>query len=338
MKRSQRHLFTILFGIVAILAVVVFARPREAPSQAKERKDATPVRLAHFPNLTHAPALVAVAKGMLQKGLGERGKLEVKVVNAGPEAMEAMLAGELDLAYVGPSPAINTYIKTGGKDVRVVAGACAGGASLVARKDAAIRSLKDLAGKRVATPQLGNTQDVSLRRFIATVGLSPKERGGQVEILPIKNPDILTQFKLGQIDAAWVPEPWATRIVEESGAVRVLDERTLWPKGEFPTTVIVARTAFLEAHPDLVKAVVQANRDAIRWIAQSPDEAKKVVNDELKRLTGKALPGPVLDESWSFMTFTEDPMPNCFETFVKAATESGFLKDPPSTIQGLFAP
>lgn len=338
MKRSQRQIVSMTLGIVAILAIIVFARPREAVPQSQKPEAAVQVRLAHFPNLTHAPALVAVAKGMFDSGLGDRGRLEVKVVNAGPEAMEAMLAGELDLAYVGPSPAINTYIKTGGKDVRVVAGACAGGASLVARKDAGIRSLKDLAGKRVATPQLGNTQDVSLRSFIATVGLAPKERGGQVEILPIKNPDIFAQFKLGQIDAAWVPEPWATRIVEETGAVRVLDERTLWPKGEFPTTVIVARTAFLEAHPDLVGSVVQANRDAIRWIAQSPDEARKVVNDELKRLTGKALPPVVLDASWSFMTFTEDPMPNCFETFVKAAAAAGFLKDPPTTIQGLFSP
>lgn len=324
-------------GLIVIVAVVGYGMSQGGPSPSSQAQGASSitVRLAHFPNITHAPALIVTADGSLAKALGSNG-LDVKVVNAGPEAMEALLANEIDVAYVGPSPAINTYIKSGGRALRVIAGVCSGGASLVAAEGSGIKELKDLAGKRVATPQLGNTQDVSLRHFMASEGLSPKEKGGQVEILPIKNPDILTQFKQKQLDAAWVPEPWATRIVSEAHASRVIDERKLWPNQQFTTTVIVARTDFLEKHPELVAAIVKANSDAISWTQANPEDAKKTVNEQLKKLTGKALPDAILNESWSFLDFTTDPNPTCFEAFLSAATECGYVKAPPKDLDALF--
>jgi NitT/TauT family transport system substrate-binding protein len=197
--------------------------------------------------------------------------------------------------------------------------------------------MRDLAGRRVATPQLGNTQDVSLRHFIAREGLSPFDKGGTVKVMPIKNPDILTQFKLGELDAAWVPEPWATRLVVETDAIRLIDERDLWPDHKFPTTVLVARTAFLEEHPDLVKRIIGANAEVIDWMNAHVEEAKVMANLELKRLTGKELAKVVLDESWGFLDFTTDPQPTCFESFLAAAVECGFIKDPPKNLEGLFA-
>jgi NitT/TauT family transport system substrate-binding protein len=283
------------------------------------------VRIAYFPNLTHAPALIGIARGEFQKqAIGCF--IEPKVVNAGPDAMEALLAGEVDIAYVGPSPAINTYLKSGGNALRILAGACSGGASLIARGDLDIRTIRDLDHRRVAVPQLGGTQDVSIRHFLDLNGLEPQDRGGSVEVLPIKNPDILALFLRKQIDAAWVPEPWASRLKMDAGARTVVDERDLWPGRTFTTTVIVARTAFLTQHPDAVEAVLRANLLSLAWINTNPEQAQSVANSELKRLTGKALSPGVLKEAWGRLKFTDDPNRPNILAFAQAAAKAGYLK------------
>lgn len=320
-------------SILAIACLITFVKPKER--ELPEMSGAVVVRLAHFPNITHAPALVGLSRGELQASVAPN-RTEVKVVNAGPEAMEALLANEIDIAFVGPSPAINTFIKSEGQALRVIAGACSGGASLVVAPGSGIGSLRDLTGKRVATPQLGNTQDISLRHFISREGLSPFDKGGTVRIMPIKNPDILTQFKLGELDAAWVPEPWATRLVVEAGAKRLIDERDLWPNRSFPTTVIVVRTAFLNEHRELVDKIVRANAKVIEWMGAHPTDAKSIANLELKRLTGKELAAAVLDESWEHLDFMVDPQAQCFSSFLSAAVECGFIKNPPASLEGLF--
>jgi NitT/TauT family transport system substrate-binding protein len=268
---------------------------------------------------------VGVARGEFQKALGSGVALDPKVFNAGPEAMEALLAGAIDVCYVGPSPAINTFLKSSGRALKVLAGACSGGAALVARQGTGIHSVRDLDGKRVAVPQLAGTQDVSLRYFLAANGLSPREKGGTVQILPIKNPDIFALFLRGQLDAAWVPEPWVARLLKDAGAELVVDERDLWPEKRFTTTVVVARRDYLEKHPAQVQALLQAHLRAITWVQQQPDAAQKVVNAELKRLTGKALPESVLKAAWQRVTFTADPNRANLQAFADAAIRAGYL-------------
>ena len=296
------------------------------PKETADSAGRLPLRLAYFPNLTHAPALIGVGEGRYDKALPTVA-ISAKVVNAGPEAMEALLAGEVDMAFVGPSPAINTFIKSKGQALRIVAGACDGGASLIARGDVSISSVHDLDGHSVAVPQLGGTQDVSLRHFLALNGLKPRELGGTVSIIPVANPDILTLFKRRQIDAAWVPEPWASRLRSEGGGRTAVDERDLWPGGRFTTTVLVARRQFAETHPDAVREFVAVHVATVSWIQEHPREAQDAANRELKRLAGKPLKENVLREAWSHLTFTTDPNASSITAFAQAARDAGYLKD-----------
>jgi NitT/TauT family transport system substrate-binding protein len=304
-----------------VLLSVCFGRD---PSRSVTVAPRGEIRLAYFPNLTHAVALAGIEDGTFQSATPQY-RIAPKVVNAGPEAMEALLAGEIDLAYVGPSPAVNTYLKSGGKALKILAGACSGGASLVARSGVSIRSIPDLAGKRVAVPQLGGTQDVSLRHFLEVNGLAPKDKGGSVEVLPVKNPDILTLFFQKQIDAAWVPEPWASRLIAETHARTIVDEASLWPNHRFTTTVLVVRSSFESQHPDAVEEVLQAHNQIVSWLNGHPAEGQKVVNSSLKKLTGKSLKESVLTSAWSHLTFTVDPNPASILAMADAAQRAGYL-------------
>ncbi|RYG20249.1 ABC transporter substrate-binding protein, partial [bacterium] len=296
------------------------------PAESAATDGKLPLRLAYFPNLTHAPALIGVGDGRYDKALPNVA-ISTRVVNAGPEAMQALLAGEVDLAFVGPSPAINTFIKSKGQALRIVAGACDGGASLITRGDVSITSVRDLDGHSVAVPQIGGTQDVSLRHFLVANGLKPRERGGTVSIIPVANPDILTLFKRRQIDAAWVPEPWASRLRSEGNGKTAVDERDVWPGGRFTTTVVVARRKFAEEHPEAVREFVAAHAATVDWIQGHPREAQDSANRELQKLAGKPLEEKVLREAWSHLTFTTDPNPGSITAFAQAARDAGYLKD-----------
>ncbi len=282
------------------------------------------VRIAHFPNVTHAPALIGVGRGFFQQELGTH-PLTVKVVAAGPEAMEALLAGAVDIAYTGPGPAINTFVKSKGKALQVISGACEGGASLVAASDTQIHQISDLGGKRVAVPSLGSTQDISLRYFLTQAGLSTKDKGGTVEVLAIKPADTLPLMRSGQIDAAWAPEPWTSRMIAEANARLVVEERDLWKPDPFVVTVIVARTEFARRHPDLVEAIRRGHRASVAWIAHSGDEAAKTINLELKRLTGKALKNEVLKSSLSRVKFVEEISPASLQRQAQMGIVTGYL-------------
>lgn len=332
MRLWRRLLLPGILVLAAVVVAVVFGS--DEPDHGWARQGGTVVRLAYFPNVTHAPALVGVAEGYWRKEMGAN-RLETKVVNAGPEAMEALLAGAIDFAYVGPSPAINTYVKSHGRALKIIAGVCNGGASLIARPDAKVGRIEDLAGKSLAVPQLGGTQDVSARFFLSRAGLMPREKGGNVQVMPVKNGDLLGLMKSGQIDAAWVPEPWASRCIAEIGAVRVVDERDLWP-GPFPSTVLVVRTAFADAHPALVQAAVLANTRAVDAIEGHPDQAKKTVNAELTRLTGKPIPSAVLDAAWSRLSFSKSVAMDGLQRQAKAAQATGYLS-PDADLTGILA-
>lgn len=300
-------------------------------------EDPRVLRVGFFPNITHAQALIGMSNGAFQQALGEKITIKPFVFNAGPAVIEALFAGELDLAYIGPNPAINGYVKSKGEALRIVAGAASGGAVLVARSDVTIQSPQDWAGKRLASPQLGNTQDVALRHYLQQHGLTLVDHGGTVTIAPMQNADILTSFLRKEVDGAWVPEPWGARLVHEAQGRILVDERDLWPKRRFATALVIASTRVLRERPGLVKGWLAAHRQLTAWIRANPDQARAVVNAELKKLTGKALPNAVLADAWSRLEVTADPMKEEILAAADQAFALGFLgKDKPDLV-GLFA-
>lgn len=295
------------------------------------------VRLAYFPNTTHAAALVGVARGTFQEKLGNTATLETKTFAAGPALIEALFAGEIDVGYVGPSPAINGYVKSKGQALRIVAGASSGGALFVVRRDVAIRGPADFAGKRIATPQLGGTQDVALRHYLQRHGLAPADRGGSVHIVPTQPADAFTLFTRGEIDGAWMAEPWVSRLLVEGGGVVFIDERDEWPGRKFATTVVVARTAFLDAHPELVRRILDAHVESVDWINENPDAVGRTVNSEIERITSKGLPQAVIDRALLNTDILTDPLPATIQKAADAAFALGFLGADKPDLAGLYA-
>jgi NitT/TauT family transport system substrate-binding protein len=294
------------------------------------------VRLGFFPNLTHAQALVGLGNNTFATALGSGVKLEPKPFNAGPAAIEALLAGELDLTYIGPNPAINAYVKTKGQSVRIIAGSASGGVSFIVRPESNITSAKDLDGKKIATPQLGNTQDVALRKYINEAGLKSKEQGGTVEVIPTENPNILQLFENKQIDGAWVPEPWATRLIVEKKGKLFLDERTIWPDGRFVITHLLVSTKFLTEKPELVKAVLSAHLQITQDIQKNPAGFKKVINDQLKALGSAALPDAIIDASLPRIEFLIDPLRSSLLKSADGAFDLGFLGKERPNLENLY--
>jgi len=287
------------------------------------------VRAGYFPNITHAQALIGRANGRFEQALGPNAKVEWKTFNAGPSAIEALFAGAVDLIYVGPNPAITGYIRSQGSALRVVAGAASGGTALVVRSSANIHKPEDFHGKKVASPQLGNTQDIALRAWLRQNNLKPTDKGGDVQVIPLANPDQLTLFQKGQLDASWAPEPWATRLIQEGGAQLFLDERSLWPNRRFVITNIAVRTDFLQQHPDLVKKWLVAHVELTQWINKNTAQAKTILNQQIAKDTGRALPPRVLDEAFGRMEITYDPILSSLLVSADRAYEAGFLKQKP---------
>jgi len=331
MKRISRVIAAWVACAILTMVLVACAGPSSPPGGP------VTLRVGYFPNITHSQALVGMARGDFIKALGPNVTLDVKIFNAGPSAIEAMFAGQLDLAYIGPNPAINGYVKSNGEALRVIAGATSGGAALIVRPAANIAKPEDLGGKKIASPQLGNTQDVALRAYLAAHGHKLTEKGGNTQVIPTDNPQILDLFKQGQIDGAWVPEPWASRLIVDGGGTLFLDERDLWPatRGEFVTAHIIVSAKFLNEHPDLVKAWLRAHVEVTQWELANPDQARQISNDEIKRLTGKALPQEVINGAWSRMRVTYDPISPSLLKSAEDAYTAGFLKDKPD-LAGIY--
>jgi len=239
------------------------------------------------------------------------------------------------LAYIGPNPAINGYVKSKGEALRVIAGATSGGAAFIVRPESGIKTAADLGGKRIATPQLGNTQDVALRAYLVANGLRTTEQGGTVQVIPTQNPEILDLFRRGDIDGAWVPEPWATRLLVEADGELFLDERSLWPNGDFATALVIARKPFLDEHPDVVVTWLETHVALTLWAQANPEEAKRRANEQIELITTKALPQAVLDGAWSRQRLTYDPIASSVLQSAEAAYVAGFLEEEPD-ISGLF--
>lgn len=290
------------------------------------------LRLGYFGNVTHAPALVAVGKGFLRRELGAT-TLETQVFNAGPAAIEALNAGAVDAAYIGPGPAINAFVRSNGETIRIVSGATSGGAQLVVKRG--ITSASDLRGKNLASPQLGGSQDVALRAWLSDSGLANSPRGGgDVTITPTENAQALTLFRRGEIDGAWLPEPWASRLVLEAGAKVLVDERTRWPGGRFVTTHLVVATKFLREHPQTVAALVRANIESIDWINEHPAEAQPIVNEEIAKASGQPLDEQVLARAFDNITLQADPLASTLPELLSDAVGAGLLRQ--ASLDGIY--
>ncbi|WP_404429841.1 ABC transporter substrate-binding protein [Microbacterium lacus] len=313
-------------GLVACMMAGCASAAGDTPDEVTE------LRLGYFANVTHAPALIGLEEGLFEDALGDV-DVTTQVFNAGPAAIEALTAGAIDATYIGPNPSINTFIQSGGVSAHIVAGAATGGAALVVREG--IDSAADLDGTTLATPQLGNTQDVALRSWLADEGfVTDTTGGGDVNITPTDNAQTLTLFQAGNVDGAWLPEPWVSRLVLDADAHVLVDEADLWADGEFPTTVLLVRAEFLEEHPDVVEDLLAGHIAAVQWIEENPAETPTVINDALEDETGKRLDDAVITRALEYVTFSVDPHADTFETLVANGLEAGTQKE--GSIEGLF--
>src|SRR6476619_573295 len=332
--------------ILALIAITFSALAYQysiniANAQTNDGQSKT-LRIGYFPNINHAQAVIGLNNGDFQKILGNNTKVETIVFNAGPSAVEALLANRIDATYIGPNPTINGYVASGGKDIRVISGVSSGGASFVVRNDAGIQSVKDLGGKKFASPELGNTQDISLRKYLVNNGYKTAENGGNVTVVPVANADILTLFLKKEIDGAWVPEPWATRLVNEANGKIFVDERDLWPpQGKFVTANIIVRTDYLNQNPDVIKKLLEAHVNETLWINNhlNSDKNNSTFNDKninqvvnafnnvLKKMTGKTISDDELKQAFSRMDFTYDPLKQSLYKIADDANNLGFISD-----------
>jgi NitT/TauT family transport system substrate-binding protein len=306
---SRRRFLSLGLGLAALTAC------RRGASKA--------VRIGHFPNVTHAAALVAAHTDRFAQALGQI-PVELMTFNAGPAAVEALLSGALDLAYIGPNPTLNAHVKSKGQAVRVIAGATSGGAAFVVQPQ--ITSAEALRGRTVASPQLGGTQDVALRAWLADQGLRTDAfGGGDVSIVPQENAQTLEAFREGKLAGAWVPEPWSTRMVREGGGVILVDERTLWPGGRFVSAHLIVRTEFLQTRRADVETILRAHVDTTRWLTKSPAEAQAIVIDRIELITGKRLSAEILAAAWTNLEFTTEPLEDSLRACARSAVEVGLL-------------
>jgi NitT/TauT family transport system substrate-binding protein len=288
----------------------------------------TVLRVGHFPNITHAQALVAhnlsrQGKGWFEERLGAGTKIEWFVYNAGPSAMEAIFAQSIDLTYVGPGPALNAYTKSNGAEVRLIAGSANGGAALVVQPDQNLKTPADFRGKKIATPQLGNTQDISCRAWLTSGGLKITQLGGDAQVLPTQNPDQLSLFQQKRIDAVWTVEPWVSRLERESGGKILVEEK------EVATTVLVSSVKFLAEHRDLARKFGQAHAELTEWMAKNPEEAQKLVRAELLAETKSDMAPDLIAQSWKRIAFTSEVPRASVESFMQNSMKTGFIKSAP---------
>ena len=323
------HLVGIGIAIVGIFALVGIAQSYNDSTENK-------IRVAFFPSIVHAVPIVGIENQTFANNLDDDLKIEIKVFDSGPQVIESIFSDSVDVAYVGPGPVINGFLKSDGNDLKILAGAANGGASFVIQKDSGLESIENFSGKRVAAPQISNTQDVSLRHFLSENGLKPAEKGGDVFVLNISNPDIYTLFAKGDIDGAWVPEPWATMLVEELDGVRLYDESQFWPENQFSSVLLIGRADYIEKNPDIVKKWINANEKTVEWINQHPDESKTLYNDFMKSHMGKTLPEKIIETSFSYIIVTSEPLENSVYTFAERADSLGYLGRDGYSLDGLF--
>ena len=307
-------------GIVVIVLLSVLITLSSSDTTPENK-----IRIAYFPNIGHAIPIVGIEKGFFEESIGDQTKIETRVFDSGPQAIESLFANSIDLAYVGPGPAINGFLNSDNHNVKILAGAASGGASFIVHPNSEINSVSDFAGKKIATPQIGNTQDVSLRHYLSENGLKSAEKGGSVIVYNISNPDIYTLFVKGDIDGAWVPEPWATILETELGGKRLFHEEELWPNKEFASVLLIANTDYVEKNPIIIANFLQSHHETVTWINTNPVETRIVFNDFLNSYLGQSLSDDVVDIALSNIVITADPLHNSIFSFAERADALGYL-------------
>ncbi|MCE2614735.1 MAG: ABC transporter substrate-binding protein [Nitrosopumilus sp. (ex Thoosa mismalolli)] len=305
-------------GIVAISALGVALNSSDTTHENK-------LRIAYFPNIGHAVPIVGIEQGYFADELGTDIEIETRVFDSGPQAIESLFSNSVDIAYVGPGPAINGHLNSENKNVKILAGAASGGASFIVHPNSEITSASDFAGKKIAAPQIGNTQDVSLRNYLSENGLQPKEKGGSVVVYNIPNPDIYTLFVKGEVDGAWVAEPWATILETELDGKRLFYEEDLWPGKQFASVLIIGNTDYVKNNPEIISNFLQSHHNTVQWINENPVETRNVFNAFLKSYLGQSLSDEIVDIALSNLQITDDPLPNSIHSFAEQADSLGYL-------------
>ena len=304
-------------------------------SATKSQGSSDVLRLGVFPNLTHSPGLIGITQGILDKDLAPT-KVKIVPFTSGSEASSALASGSIDASYIGPNPAVSIWTKTNGQFV-IVSGATLGGAAFVVRNGSGISSPSDLAGKKIADPGIGNTQDVALRTWLHEHGLKATDEGGTVTVVPLSsNSDSITLMQNKQIDGAWQPEPYVSLLVSQNLGHVFVNEASLWPGGKFSTTNLLVSKSYMSAHADVVKRLVQANVDSIQYIQKNPQAAATAANTEIAKLGGKSLDSAALTRAWGEMTFTWDPDTSSITTDAQRAYALKDIDANPSNISSLY--
>ena len=319
-------------GIVVIVAIAITIISFSDSDQINQDK----IRVAFFPSIGHIIPIVGLEEKIFEKGIGEEKQIETKLFDSGPQVIESIFSGSIDVAYVGPGPIINGFLKSDGKDIKILSGAASGGASFIIQPNSGLESLENFDGKRIASPQISNSQDVSLRHYLESHGLKSVENGGTVFVLNISNPDIYTLFAKGDIDGAWVPEPWATILVQELYVIRLFNEEKLWPNEEFASVLLIVRTEYLENNPETIQKWVESHEKIVTWINSNPDKSKSLFSSFLIDYMGKSLPTKIIDESFSNITITSDPIKNSVIIFAERADSLGYLGRDGYNLDGIF--
>lgn len=322
----------ILAGIGIVLVAIAVGLVTNSGSEANNET----LRVAFFPNIGHAIPVVGMERDTFEDNLGNATTIETKLFDSGPQVIESLYANSIDIAYVGPGPAINGFLKSENRDVVILSGAASGGASFIVHPDSEIISVEDFAGKRIAAPQIVNSQDVSLRNYLSENGLKSYEKGGSVIVLNIPNPDIYTLFTKGEIDGAWVPEPWATILVQELGGQRLFFEEELWPQEKFASVLLIGRQEYVQNNPEIISNWLESHEQTVNWINQNPQETRIIFNDFMQNHMGQSLSDSVIDEALGNLEITTDPVDESIYTFAARADSLGYLGRDGYSLDGIF--
>lgn len=308
-------------SVVGIALLAVFGIALSSGETVYENK----IRVAYFPNIGHAIPIVGIEQGFFEQSLGNQTEIETRVFDSGPQVIESLFANSIDLAYVGPGPAINGFLNSENNNVKILAGAASGGASFIVHPDSEMNSASDFSGKKIAAPQIGNTQDVSLRHYLSENNLKTAEKGGSVIVYNIANPDIYTLFVKGEIDGAWVAEPWATILETELDGKRLFHEEELWPNNQFASVLLIGNVDYVKNNPETVASFLKSHYETVDWINANPVDTRISFNDFLNSYLGQSLSDEIVDTALSNILITSDPNSDSVHSFAEKADALGYL-------------
>jgi len=318
-----------IVGIVILSLLGVVLSPSDTTHENK-------IRIAYFPNIGHAVPIVGIEKGFFEEKIGEQTKIETRVFDSGPQVIESLFADSVDIAYVGPGPAINGFLNSENNNIKILAGAASGGASFIVHPNSEINSVNDFDGKKIAAPQIGNTQDVSLRYYLSENGLKSAEKGGTVIVYNIPNPDIYTLFVKGELDGAWVAEPWATILETELNGKRLFYEEELWPDKEFASVLLIGNVDYIEKNPTIISNFLTSHHETVLWINTNPIETRIIFNNFLDSYLGQSLSDDIVDVALSNLVITADPLARSVYSFAEKADTLGYLGRNGYDLSGIF--